>query len=233
TEWDSLPGTLKEREAAWQDNRHIYEGNGIFHNNQHLIVATASKRFSIPVPRPTGFSTPMPVDLAAGINFKYFWQTITPEDKVRMGMNVNVDVGAALQIGADYDLKNQRISRKVLIGVSVRNALPTDIVWMHSYQNYREPVDYSVLWGISYSDYTGFLWADWTASFAINKSYRSTVQAGVEAVFLDCVAIRGGVDDASPTLGAGLRIKMFTFDYAFSFDDITFSPLRLSMGVAF
>ncbi len=233
TEWDSLPGTQREREGKWRENRKIYEGNGIFHNNQHLIVATVSKSFSLPVPRPAGFSAPMPVDIAAGINFKYYWQTITPEDKVRMGMNVNMDVGAALQIGVDYDLKKQAVSRKVIIGLSVRNALPTDVVWMHSYQDYKEPVDYTLLYGMSYADYTRFLWADWTASVSVKKSYRSTVQAGIEGVFFDCVAIRAGIDDKNPTLGAGLKIKMFSLDYAFSFDEVTFSPVRLSLGVRF
>ncbi|MFP4418119.1 MAG: hypothetical protein ACLFSB_12675 [Chitinispirillaceae bacterium] len=233
TEWDSLPGTKREREASWQENRHLYEGEGIFHNNQHVIVATVAKTFSLPIPRPSGFSTPMPVDISAGLNFKYYWQTITPEDKVRMGMNVNVDVGAALQVGVDYDLNAKQISRKVIIGASVRNALPTEVVWMHSYQDYTEPVDYCVLYGISYSDQTGFLWADWTLSLSVKRLYTSTVQAGIEGVFWDCVAIRAGIDDKCPTFGAGLRIKMFSFDYAFSFDEVTYSPLRLSLGVQF
>jgi hypothetical protein len=34
-------------------------------------------------------------------------------------------------------------------------------------------------------------------------------------------------------LGAGVQYKKISLDYAFSFDDLAYSPVRLSLGYAF
>jgi hypothetical protein len=47
------------------------------------------------------------------------------------------------------------------------------------------------------------------------------------------VAFRAGLSDKTVTLGAGIVYKAYCFDYAFSFDDLDNSPVRLSLGYSF
>ncbi|MBD3391571.1 MAG: hypothetical protein GF418_05945 [Chitinivibrionales bacterium] len=232
-EQDTLQGEPLERLYNPDLRATGNDATGVFTNNQHRVQVFVARLFNLPVPRPSGYSLPMPVDLAAGLNFKYFWQTMTPGDDVRMGFNVNLDFGAALSIGADYDLEAQEISRRILLGMAIRDFLPTEVVWLHSNDGYREPVDLSQYYGVSYCDKTGFLKGNWTLTFALHNSYTTSVHAGIEAEFWDLVAFRAGVSDRIPTLGAGIRTDVLYLDYAFTFDELDFSPLRLSLGFSF
>jgi len=152
---------------------------------------------------------------------------------LRMGVNVNCDAGLVLRIGLDYDLSSQTVSREIYAAASLRDALGTQVTWLHSPDNYQEKVDRLQYYGVSYVDKTGILAAHWTVSLAIEKSYELTYHGGIEALFWEMLAFRAGMSDKVPTLGAGVRYKRYYLDYAFSFDDVASSPLRLSLGCWF
>ncbi len=229
-QYDSLPGTHQQR--LYSGVRE-YKSLGVFHNNHHAIGVTIAKKLGLPVPRPEGFTAPIPVDVGAGVNFRYYWQTMTPADKVRMGMNVNMDVGAALRIGVDYDLHQQQPSRELIIGAAVQDVLPTRVIWLHSYENYEELVERTVYSGIAYCDNSGIFWADWVISLAVHRQYATTLHIGIEALVWDLVAIRLGLSNKTPSFGAGVQTRFFTVDYACSFDEINATPLRLGLGFTF
>jgi hypothetical protein len=231
TEYDSLPGTYWDRIKNY--NIDGYPSKGIFHNNQHNIILSLAKNFSVPIPRPNSFNLPLPVDISVGLNIKSLWMTMTPGEKVRMGYNINLDVGFILRIGLDYDLAKKRIMRELLLGVSLRDFLPTPMTWLHSYENYEEPIDGSEFYGISYIDRSGFLFGNWTVAVALQRNYDLTFHAGLEGEFFDIVTFRCGVSNGVMTLGAGIHYKRYSIDYSFTFDDLDYSFLRLGVGVQF
>lgn len=254
-EYDTLPSTYLERLSNDQLRADGSQNNGYFHNNQHVVIASLARRFALPVPRPPGMSVPLPVDLAGGLNVKYVWQTLTPGDKVRLGMNVNLDMGLLLRVGVDYDLETEKIVRQVCVGAAVRNIVPTEMVWVNSPQNYREPVDNSQYYGLAYVDDVGLGPVTWRASLALHRRldgiaeeradgtvkyktfFENSYHYGAEVGLWDVVDLRAGLSDRVPTLGAGVHYgtdaMMFHVDYAFRFDRISTSPLRLALGVEF
>lgn len=230
-EYDSLEGTLLERQYTYSIDG--YPSRGVFHNNQHSIIASIAKLFSIPIPRPTSFSLPLPVDIAGGLNIKSLIQTMTPGDDVRLGYNINIDLGAVLRVGVDYNLAEESIRRELLIAATVKDILPTKMTWLHSYEGYEEPVDYSQFYGISYIDRSGFLHGDWTVSLSLHKQYEATLHAGLEGEFFDMVAFRCGISNRIATVGTGIHYKNYSADYSFTFDELSYSFLRLGIGYRF
>ena len=230
--WDTLQGTYLDRQMD-PTLRANGSSEGVFTNNQNILSLSLAKLFELPVPRPTSYSYPLPVELSVGVSFKGFWETMNPDGKLRMGVNVNCDAGVVLRVGLDYDMSRQAVSREIYAAFSLRDALETQVSWLHSPDEYQEQVDQLQYYGISYVDKTGLLAAQWTVAFSLEKSYQITYHAGIEALFWDMLAFRAGMSENVPTIGAGIRYKRYYLDYAFSFDDIASSPLRVSLGCWF
>ena len=231
-QWDTLPGTELER-LSDPSMRADGSYQGIFSNDQNLLLLSVARVFTLPIPRVDSYSYPLPAEISGGINFKGFWQTMNPAGKVYMGMNVNCDAGMMLRIGLDYDLANKRVCREIYAGLDVRNFLGTRMVWLHSPDDYQETVDMSESYGISYIDRTHFLGANWIASFSVLRDYGTTYHGGIEAQFADLISFRAGLSDKVFTCGAGVTYKNYSLDYAYRFDEIAASPVRLSLRVTF
>jgi hypothetical protein len=227
----ALPQSFAEMQenGTWPDG----EPEGTFGNNQHLAGLTVARLFPLPVPRPGGFNTPFPVDAGAGCTFKWHWQIINPEGIRKMGMNVNLDIGGILRIGAQYDIARREVIREILLGAAIKDAVPSRMMWMYTEEPYQEIVDMSSYFGIAYIDKTGLLWVDWTISAAIKKSYEQTYHGGLEITAFDIVSVRAGMSGRTPTLGAGIAYKRLSFNYAIRFEEIAISPVRLSLGIVF
>ena len=118
-------------------------------------------------------------------------------------------------------------------GISIKDFLGTSVVWVHSPENYQETVDGIQYYGISYIDRTHFLGANWVVSLALEKSYEVTYHGGIEAEFFDLIALRVGLSQNVWTCGAGITYRNYSLDYAFRFDDIDYSPLRIAFRVSF
>jgi len=204
-----------------------------FHNNHHLFLLALGKESSFDVPIGDAISPFFPVQIAFGSNFKWYWQTMNPDNKVRMGMNANLDVGVYITIGVDYDLIKKEISRKLRFGFTSRDLAPSKIIWIYSPENYQEPTTPSYYYGISYIDKSGMLAGAWTISLSLQKKYALTYHGGIEVTFWDIVSIRGGLSADVVTLGGGIQYKFLYIDYAFRFDTITYSPIRLTAGITF
>jgi len=213
-----------------------------FHNVQNALSLSVAKGFSFPLPRFGGLGGyPLPVDIGVGLGFKAVWQTIAPTSNVRMGMNINCDLGLLARFGLDYDIVKKRVNREFTLGVSAKDVLPSKMIWINSQY-----------FGLSYIDKSGLLRSNWTVAISMHRTfeeglnsrsrnendrrrvgYLATYHAGIEADILEMVGIRVGISDRMPELGAGVHYKNFSLDYAFKFDSIEFSPVRLSLAVTF
>jgi hypothetical protein len=258
--YDTLPGTPRAR-LDDESLRANGEPVGIFHNNQHLLLVSIAKKFPIPVIIPGGVNLPFPLDLSVGLNAKGVWQTLDPDGKVRMAMNINLDGGVLVSMGIDYDLVKNMVIRQVCIGVAIRNIVPTRMQWLNSHTTnekgedvqYSEPVYNSQYFGLSYIDDAGFKWLSWKAALAMQREYlgknvsvdslgrvsesgggySNSYHYGIELSMWNVVDIRGGLSDKIPVLGAGVHYKNCYIDYSFRFDEMRYSPLRVAFGLMF
>lgn len=230
--YDSLPASYEE---SLKNAELRSTGNplGYFRNNQHLLVISLGKMFLLKLPTIPGSGLPRPFNISAGMSLKGYWQTMNPEDKKYMGAGVNVDAGVMASIGLDFDFIKKETCRSLLLGVAVRDFLPSEIIWVHSPLQYSEKVKYSHYYGVSYIDKSGDLGGNWTFAIALDKQYTTSFRAGLEAEFWNTAVFRVGLSGKIPTLGAGVHYKKYYMDYAFRFDKIDFSFLRLTLGAVF
>lgn len=233
TQWDTIPGTYEEVQTNQLYSQSGYSDKGVFHNNKHRVTATVGKLFNLPVRRSVAHAVPMPVDIAVGLNVKALWETMTPDDDVRMGMNINMDLGLAIRLGVDYDFKEKRLKREFLVALSWIDLLPTKMKWLHSWEDYEEETKSSQHYGLAYIDRSGFLKGNWTIVLALQKQYDVSVHAGLEGEFFNMVAFRVGYSDKRANLGCGIHYKRYSLDYSFSFDELKYSPVRITAGVRF
>jgi hypothetical protein len=158
---------------------------------------------------------------------------MNPGDIRGLGIGVNGDIGFIGRVGIDYDLAKKEVCREIVIGASIHDILPGKIIWVNSNDNYKEPVQISQFYGISYIDKGDLFPGNWTVVLALKKHYEITWHGGIEAQFWNTVAFRAGLSGKTPTVGAGIHYKYYFIDYAFRFDNIDFSYLRITLGVRF
>lgn len=236
--YDTLLGNMSQRQA---DPSLRPDGNALstFSNNQHLLVLSIAKLFSRAMPRAPDAGFPLPFEIGAGCSFKSFWQTMKPDSVLRMGMSVNLDAGVIMRVGLDYNLTKKEVSRQILFGLSVRDFLPSPVLWINSRdeynpeREYREEITRSYYSGVSYVDKSGNFGGAWTLTAAIEKQYVLTYHYGIEAEFRDMIAFRAGLSDKIPSVGAGINYKRYFLDYTFRFDELACSYVRLALGIRY
>jgi hypothetical protein len=236
--YDTLPGSPDQRQGdpnLWSDG----SARSTFSNNQHLLVLSCGRLFSHAMPRAPDAGFPLPFEIGVGCSFKSFWQTMKPDSVLRMGMGVNLDAGMIMRAGLDYSFLKKEVSRQLLFGVSIRDFLPSPIIWINSRDEYdpdneyREMMTRSYYTGLAYVDKSGNFGGVWTVSAAIEKRYALTYHYGVEAEFRDIIAFRAGLSDKIPSVGAGIKYKRYFLDYTFRFDELAFSYVRLAFGIRY
>ncbi|NLE01169.1 MAG: hypothetical protein GX640_14975 [Fibrobacter sp.] len=223
--FDKIPGLPNDKES-WSDGI----PRGYFKNNQNVISLAMSKIWHLKLPRLPGSGYPLPLDILAGGGVKGFWQMMNPRGINYYGAAVNVDAGVIASIGLDYDLESKQTSRKIMIAAAIKDFLPNRVIWINSPENYVEKMKLTHSYGIAYEDRSGQLGGNWTVALSLKKQYEISYHAGIEAEFWNTVTFRAGISDRTPTLGAGIHYKKYFIDYAFRFDKIDFSYMRLTLG---
>jgi hypothetical protein len=116
------------------------------------MILTLGKMFSFKMPTVPGSGLPRPLNISAGLSLKGYWQTMNPKGGNYMGVGVNADLGVMASIGLDFDLSKKITNRNIILGIAVRDFLPTEIIWVHFPLGYKEKIRYSHYYGISYVD---------------------------------------------------------------------------------
>jgi len=245
--YSPLQGSFPER-IADEDLRANGSYDGVFVNNHHIVILTFAKDYRLRFSRTAGIAIPRPILLGFGVNVKFYGQTMNPDNIQHVGMNLNMDAGCVLRIGVDYDLKENEIARALNIGLSMKNIVPSDMIWLDSEDEYTEEVDPSFYFGVSFDDHRGIRdIITYTVALSYHREmvekndfengarivYGNSYHGGLEIVLLKKVFIRAGVSDKIPVLGAGIRFGKIKIDYSFSFDEIDYSPVRLALSAIF
>lgn len=232
-EYDTIP------EASGFNGLTRYKPKGYFKNYQHLLTIGVARKISLTMPRFSEAAFKLPFEIAAGGNLKAFVQYMNPGGDRYMGLGYNMDIGMSARMGVDYDIDKKEVSREIQLGVSIRDVLPTDIiwiysnadVWMYSPSAYREEFTYAQYYGVSYTDKSSDMPFDWTVALSLHKEYKVTYHGGIEMLFMKKVLFRAGLSDKTPVFGTGLRYKSLFVDYAFRFDAVAISYARLTAGI--
>lgn len=233
--YDSIP------EAVGFNGLTVHDDNGWFKNFHHLVSMSLARSFNLHLPRRSGTDLPLPLDISAGSNLKAYVQTMNIKRQSHMGMGYNVDVGLQVRIGLDYDIREKKVCRELFVGATLRDVLPSDVIWiyqrddtwMYSPDSYREPFSFAQYYGVAFVDRSGDLFANWTVALSLHKEYDVTYHGGIEAEFWDLVSFRAGFSHRTPTLGAGVHYRRLFIDYALRFDEIAISFVRLTTGIVF
>ncbi|MBN1760468.1 MAG: hypothetical protein JW863_19220 [Chitinispirillaceae bacterium] len=231
--YDTIP------EATGFNGLTVHSPRGFMRNYHHLVNLSFAGYYPLQFPRVAGTNLPIPIDLSAGINMKVYAQTMMPGGQMYLGMGYNADVGLLARIGIDYDIATNMHHRQLCVGATLRDVLPSSVIWMsysdkqlyYSPERYREPFHFAQYYGVTYIDQSGALFADWVLGIGLIKEYEVTYHGGIEATFWDMASFRAGISGKTPTVGAGFRYRRLFIDYAFRFEEIAFSVVRLTIGV--
>ena len=234
-QYDSIP------DAAYFSGLTQHKPTGYFKNYHHTAHFSLSRIFSMKFPRLTSTSLPKPLDIAIGTSLKMYLQTMDPGGRMHIGMGYNADLGIITRLGLDFDIRKNRVSRELYFGASLRDILPTEVIWaysgnehwLYSPEGYREPYRFAQYYGIAFTDRSGDLFANWTFALSLHKEYEVSYHGGIEAQFWEKVFFRAGFSDKTPTLGAGVQFPRFYIDYAFRVEEIALSFARLTVGFTF
>jgi tetratricopeptide (TPR) repeat protein len=140
------------------------------------------------------------------------------------GSGVGLDVG----ISAQQRLSGNSMIRGIREGFVIRNVLEPTVKLDRD--PVSDPMDIGV--GLSVLSVIGNMRMV-TAMNLVNPRYSpASFRLGQEFTYADHYSLRVGVDDATPTFGAGADYKNFTLDYAFRSEDFGDNH-RISLAIRF
>ena len=171
-----------------------------------------------------------------------------PSERLRLGGNLKLIrksignyscYGLGFDLGAKYD-----VTRSTTLGINVQDATTTFLVWD---TKERERIMPTVKVGVAYSTPVASMNGVVTAAADADVRFENRLLAdeyhlgsitadthyGVEFVYKDMVAVRGGLAMGQLTAGAGLDLAGFTVDYAFGKHEYLDSSHRVSASYGF
>ncbi len=217
-----------ELERLTDFSKHLDGKNeGLFCNTQDEILVSIAKKYSLELPRNAFYSLPAPVYLSFGSSFKFYRNIILGY----YGLNTNMDIGFLGTIGLVTNPKTKYAERSISFGFNLQDVLGTPVEWQYSNNNENTQLSYRT--GISFMERTPWVNGHLIISMDIDRQYTKTFYWGIEYAYLEKYAIRAGLKDMQPTLGAGLTYRNFRIDYAFSFGSLDNTPLQIGLKIAF
>lgn len=230
------PGTETERINNY-DMRLDGTPVGNMQNVLDEITVSSSKSYHIELPRGTFYSLPAPIIISIGGSFKFLRNKIETfpdqgETKRYYGLNANMDAGALIQFGLLINPKTRYIERKFSLGVNFQDILKSPVTWQGSLIDYEETTERNMKVGMAYLERTPWVHGSLLLTTDIDREYEKIDHFGIEYSFLNTFALRAGLDNRHPTVGAGISWKFFRFDYAYNFHPLSHTPLQLGLRIS-
>ncbi len=227
-------GTLNDR-LTKPDMRGDGTPIGYGGNVQDELIVGTAKQYSIDLPRVAFYSIPAPLNIGAGASFKFYRNTFLLQDnrepaRTMMGLNANMDLGMRVQLGLMTDPKTRAIERSVSVGGVIQDALETQVDYGTGYEETTQRVYRA---GFSFLERADWIRGHLLVSVEIDEQYEKTDYFGVEYSYREMLALRAGLDDRNPSIGASLTHRYFRFDYAYSFHPLAATPLQMGLRIAF
>lgn len=224
--FNSLAGTQSDRENSLNARPDgTYEET--FSSVQDEILVSTAKQYLIDLPRVAFYSIPAPLSISLGGTFKFYRNVLDQY----YGLNANMDAGIIAQLGLEVNPKTRFIERMICVGASLQDILGTPVSWQYS--DYREETQYNYRVGISYIERTPIMHGQLQICADVEKQYDRIDHVGIEYFLFNVFAIRAGLNNRYPTVGAGVKYNYFRIDYAYSFYSLADTPFQLGLQIAF
>jgi hypothetical protein len=98
---------------------------------------------------------------------------------------------------------------------------------------YKEPSQRVYRAGFSYMDRSDLMNGHLLAVVEVDRQYSKTEYLGIEYSYREIAALRAGLDDQHPSIGASLTYRYFRIDYAYSFHPLASTPFQLGLQISF
>ncbi len=151
----------------------------------------------------------LPLDLPVGLNLKYIRQRLGDATATGMG----IDMGSQLRFGLDRLLDYEPLG-DFAAGLNLQNIGKTALSW-DTETKHRDDIPFNLKFGFSYTQPLGSAGTRAILAFDRDTADEGQNHFGFELSYRELLALRAGVEDDEPTMGAGLHIWRLAFDYAF------------------
>ena len=158
----------------------------------------------------------IPITMSWGANVKYIF--------TRLGDATARGVGFDLATLLFVDFK----SGQLLIGTVAQNAFAAEVKWN---SRHEDIIPVNLRLGFAYTPAKG-IFSNFTVAFALDTRYGLTNHIGLEYHLMNFLTLRAGMHQREYTMGAGLKIKKYCLDYAFTNEDLANSH-QISLNINF
>ncbi|MFQ6041887.1 MAG: hypothetical protein ACE5PV_13600, partial [Candidatus Poribacteria bacterium] len=117
---------------------------------------------------------------------------------------------------------------QVLFGAVAQNAFEAELKWN---SNHEDIIPVNFRFGFAYTPAKG-IFSNLTVAFAVDTRYGLTHHLGLEYKLMDILSLRAGMHRRDYTTGAGLKVKNYALDYAFTNEDLANSH-QVSLNITF
>ena len=151
-----------------------------------------------------------------GANVKYIFTHLGEARSRGIGVDIAMLLSANLKSG------------QILLGAVAQNAFEAELKWN---SNHEDIIPVNFRFGFAYTHAKG-IFSNLTVAFAVDTRYGLTQHIGLEYQLINFLSLRAGMHRREYTMGAGLKVKKYALDYAFTNEDLANSH-QVSLNINF
>jgi hypothetical protein len=199
---------------------------GFFADSEDAVFVTFSHALDLRLLFGGGLTpAAIPARLAFGLNMKLIHQRLD----IYRGIGQGLDAGVIFEILGIGDEKT--IRRRIAVGMNVSDLASSAMSW-NTPTALREGLPVRLALGVAYQEWLPWVLGRLTLSAARQTDRQDVLALGGEYEIRNVVFLRGGLVGEEWSAGAGVKINLIQFDYAFVSHDLGNSH-RLSGSVGF
>jgi len=158
----------------------------------------------------------IPVIVSWGANLKYIFTHLGSANSRAVGFDLAALLSANFKSG------------RLFIGTVAQNAFAAEVKWNSKHQDI---IPVNLRFGFAYTPAKG-IFSHFTVVYALDTQYGLTNHVGLEYHLMNFLSLRAGMHQHEYTMGAGLKIKTYALDYAFTNEDLANSH-QVSLNITF
>ncbi len=182
----------------------------------------------------------LPIDIPVGLNFKYIRESY---GSMASASGFGLDLGGMFRVRLS-DLMTNPYYGNLSVGLAVRDLSKTNLAVSGENSalsrgglgsvrvEATEQVPRTFSFGLAYDQPLSFVDSRLAVTYDWQSRFGGESSVGTEYRYRDLVALRAGSYDGTLTLGAGLKVKFLTVDYAYMSHDLG-SPHRVGASINF
>ena len=158
----------------------------------------------------------IPITMSWGANVKYIFTHLGDANSRGVGFDLAALLSANLKSG------------QLLIGTVAQNTFAAKLKWNSKHE---EIIPVNLRFGFAYTPTKG-RFSNFTVAYALDTRYGLANHVGLEYQLINFLTLRAGVHRREYTMGAGLKVKKYALDYAFTNEDLANSH-QVSLNITF